>query len=104
MSYKVVKSTTKYKIFKKLLANREVTQTRVNNIIDSIQRVGYVTSPIIVNEKMEIIDGQGRLEALQELNLPVEIHYTRRSDDRALPCHEHPAVQLDDQGVYPVIR
>lgn len=34
--------------------------------------VGYITSPILVNENYEIIDGQGRFEALKELDMPVE--------------------------------
>ena len=64
--------TNDYEKFKKLLGNRSVTNQRVNAIINSIQKVGYITSPIIVNERMEVIDGQGRLEALKRLNLPVE--------------------------------
>lgn len=69
---KEVKSTKDYKQFKKLEGNRGISQDRVNKIIKSIQRVGYITSPIIVNEKMEVIDGQGRLEALQALHMPVD--------------------------------
>ena len=67
-----IKRTKNYKMFKTLLANRDVRNARVNKIIDSIKRVGYITNPIIVNEKYEVIDGQGRLEALKELNLPVD--------------------------------
>jgi len=58
-------------MFKKLLGNRDVTNARVSQIINSIQTVGYITNPIIVNEKLEIIDGQGRCEACRRLNLPV---------------------------------
>lgn len=61
-----------YSIFKKLEGNRPVVNRRVNKIIASIQNVGYITSPLIVNEKMEVIDGQGRLEALEQLKMPVE--------------------------------
>lgn len=64
--------TTDYSMFKKLEGNRPVKNIRVRKIIASIKAVGYITSPIIVNEKYEVIDGQGRLEALQELGLPVE--------------------------------
>lgn len=67
-----VYTTSDYSKFKKLLGNREVSQRRINKIISSINEVGYITSPIIVNENMEVIDGQGRLEALKELNLPVD--------------------------------
>lgn len=64
--------TTKYSQFKRLDANRPVKTGRVNKIKQSIEKVGYVQSPIIVNEKMEVIDGQGRLEALKQLQIPVD--------------------------------
>lgn len=71
-THKSIKSTMNYSIFKKLEGNRPVVNRRVNKIIASIQNVGYITSPLIVNEKMEVIDGQGRLEALEQLKMPVE--------------------------------
>lgn len=67
-----VQSTKNYKQFKKLIGNRKVSESRVKKIINSIQKVGYISNPIIVNEKMQVIDGQGRLEALERLGLPVE--------------------------------
>lgn len=69
---KEVKSTKNYKQFKKLIGNRKVDEKRIDKIIKSIQKVGYITSPIIVNEKLEVIDGQGRLEALERLHMPIE--------------------------------
>ena len=72
-NYKVmIYVTNEYGRFKSLLGNREVTETRVNNIKNSIETIGYISSPVIVNEKMEVIDGQGRLEALKRLKMPVE--------------------------------
>ncbi|WP_299997811.1 ParB N-terminal domain-containing protein, partial [uncultured Clostridium sp.] len=68
---KTIQNTKDYLIFKKLEGNRPVVNRRVNKIIASIQNVGYITSPLIVNEKMEVIDGQGRLEALEQLKMPV---------------------------------
>ena len=64
--------TSNYSLFKRLHANRDVTTSRVNKIINSIKQVGYIQSPIIVNEKIEIIDGQGRYEALKRLGMPVD--------------------------------
>ena len=57
--------------FKRLLGNRDITESRVSAIIDSIEKVGYQPVPILVNEKMEVIDGQGRLEACKRLGLPI---------------------------------
>lgn len=64
--------TTDYSVFKKLGGNRDVLECRKNTIKKSIIENGYVRNPIVVNEHMEIIDGQGRFEALKELSLPVE--------------------------------
>ena len=61
--------TNKYEIFKQLKGNREVSPKRISKIINSIKEVGYIINPIIVNEKMEVIDGQGRLEALRILKI-----------------------------------
>ncbi len=69
--YRIVQRTTDYSIFKTLKGNRDVGRPRVRKIINSIEKVGYIMNPIIVNERMEVIDGQGRLEALKELRLPV---------------------------------
>jgi hypothetical protein len=63
--------TSNYGKFKRLDGNRKLTQARAKKIKKSIQEVGYIPSPIITNEKYEVIDGQGRLQALQELELPV---------------------------------
>lgn len=63
--------TTDYGDFKKLLGNREVTEERVSAIVKSIEKVGQMLSPILINEKNEVIDGQGRLKAFERLNLPV---------------------------------
>ena len=66
-----IHETTDYSIFSKLKGNRDLKS--VQKIIDSIEKVGYILSPVCVNEKMEIIDGQNRVAALERLNLP--IHY-----------------------------
>ena len=64
--------TIDYYLFNKLCGNRDVLEGRKNVIKKSIQENGYIRNPIVVNENMEIIDGQGRFEALKELGLPVE--------------------------------
>ena len=63
--------TKDYSIFRRMEGNREVTAKRANHIRESIINIGLVPVPIVVNEHMEIIDGQGRFEALKSLGLPV---------------------------------
>lgn len=63
--------TTDHTIFKRLEGNRSVSEARVKKIINSIKKVGYIPGPIIVNERFEVIDGQGRLEAAKRLELPI---------------------------------
>lgn len=75
-----VYTSNNYSIFKKLEGNREIFEKRKRAIIDSIRENGWIRNPIIVNEKMEIIDGQGRFEALKELNLPIEYVVAKGAD------------------------
>ena len=63
--------TTDYGMFKRLEGNREVTKKRSAKIQKSIKKVGYIPVPIVVNEHMQIIDGQGRAEAAKALGLPI---------------------------------
>ena len=64
--------TKDYSIFKRLVGNRDIPESRISKIVESIQTIGWDHNPIIVNENMEVIDGQGRLTALQRLKMPVE--------------------------------
>lgn len=68
----IVYRASNYELFETLKGNRGVTDSRTEKIKRSIGKVGYIMSPIIVNEKYEIIDGQGRLSALKDLGLPVD--------------------------------
>ena len=67
----IVYATTNYKQFKSIKGNRDVLPSRVARIAESIDRIGVRMVPIVVNEKMEVIDGQGRLEAIRESGKPV---------------------------------
>lgn len=76
MNYKIsekkIYTTVQYDIFKQLKGNRTVKNGRVVKAMESIQKHGWLDEPILVNENLEIIDGQGRLEALRRLGMPVE--------------------------------
>lgn len=70
--FDAVLRTNDYEIFKHMTGNRDVSEMRIRKIAESINKNGYIFNPIICNEKMEVIDGQGRLETLKRLNLPVD--------------------------------
>ena len=60
-----------YNSFKRMEGNRDVTAARVRKIRTSIENHGYILSPVGVNEKKEVVDGQGRNGACEELGLPI---------------------------------
>ena len=63
--------TREYSIFKTLRGNRVIDDNRVGSIIESINEVGLMHAPVVVNEKFELIDGQHRVEACKRLGMPV---------------------------------
>lgn len=62
--------TKNYSQFKYIKYNRNVNKRNVKKIMNSIIKYGLI-SPIIVSEDGYIIDGQHRLAALIELDMPV---------------------------------
>ena len=67
----IVFTTYDYGRFQKLVGNRDVTELRKAKIRRSVEANGQVFTVITVNEKMEVVDGQGRLEVFSEKGLPV---------------------------------
>ena len=65
-----VNQTNDYSMFRTLEGNRNVNKLHVKRLKDSFQRA-YLLSPIIVNERFEIIDGQHRFEAAVQTGLPI---------------------------------
>lgn len=65
-----VYSTTNYDLFKFLKGNRLVRPRNLVRITESMKEKQLII-PIIVNEKMEIIDGQHRYLSSKELGKPV---------------------------------
>lgn len=65
--------TTNYNQFKTIRGNRPVNAERVKQLAARIKNKNHLDLfPIVVNEKMEVIDGQTRLEAAQRLGIPIE--------------------------------
>jgi hypothetical protein len=65
-----VKSTTNYDIFSFLDGNRNISRLHVEKLKKSFAKKQLIT-PLLVNERMQIIDGQHRFVVESELNLPV---------------------------------
>lgn len=64
-----VQSTKNYDMFKIMDKNREIIHDKP--IFESILNIGLLPIPIIVNEFMEIVDGQGRFSACKQLGKPI---------------------------------
>jgi hypothetical protein len=62
--------TRNYSQFKIMSDNREINLLHVQRLINSFNDL-HLVSPIIVNEKLEVIDGQHRLQASKETGKPV---------------------------------
>ena len=67
-----VYETMDYERFSLMKENRSITEQRKKKVRRSIETNGWIYNPIIVNEKMQIIDGQARYEVLRELRLPIQ--------------------------------
>lgn len=70
--------TSNYELFTFYEKNRVISPARVLALISSFNKLDLTSSnPIIVNEKMEIVDGQHRFEACKKMEKP--IFYTKVS-------------------------
>lgn len=67
-----IKQTKEYDQFKFITGNRGIGSANLTKLIRSIREKDMLSiNPIIVNENMEIIDGQHRLEAAKALEVPI---------------------------------
>jgi hypothetical protein len=68
-----VHKTSNYELFKFLGANRELGKGHVERLKKAFEERGNLTQvqPLLVNENMEIIDGQHRFLAAKELGEPI---------------------------------
>ena len=75
-------TTTDYDIFNFLTGNRTINANNVKKLKESINENGYKKSqPIIVNQDFEIIEGQHRFVACEELKLPIYFTIEREDED-----------------------
>lgn len=70
---KTIQITKDYNLFKTILGNRAIYDAHRYKLREALKKDPETAeyNPIIVNENMEIIDGQHRFEALKELRLPI---------------------------------
>ena len=66
-----VYKTMDFDQFKIITGNRRDIERRLRKIERSVASVGYIPAPIIVNEKMEIIDGQARYVFCMRTDTPI---------------------------------
>lgn len=68
-----IQETQDYTLFRRIKGNRIVSQPHVKRLLEAIKNdpEAITYNPVIVNENMEIVDGQHRLEAIKKLELPV---------------------------------
>lgn len=76
-----VMMTTDYSMFKNIDGNRNINKLHLSRLKKSINEK-YISVPIIVNGRYEIIDGQHRFQSAVDLNKPV---YFMKIDDLKLP-------------------
>jgi uncharacterized protein YktA (UPF0223 family) len=68
----VIKKTTNYSDFKTVTGNRLLNKKHYKTLLQAInERNLLALNPIIVNNNMEVIDGQHRLQVAKTLNIPI---------------------------------
>ncbi len=75
--------TYNYELFKTLEGNRGTNKGHIKSLTSSMEEI-YLISPVIVNSKMEIIDGQHRYEAAKGLGLPIRYIIDKDASLRAV--------------------
>ncbi len=73
MNKAVIESTSDYSKFAFIEENRKVSKPHVNRLVATLKLFPKQIewTPILVNEKFQIADGQHRFTALKELGLPI---------------------------------
>jgi len=73
MSNQVILESKDYSIFKYLDTNRQIVNSHIKKLAEAMREKPETNKvrPILVNEKMQVIDGQHRLKACEMLDMPV---------------------------------
>ena len=78
-----VYETSEYEDFKFLEENRDISNNHVDRLAESIT-AGYTFPPLIVDEGMNVVDGQHRLKAHQKTGKPVQFIIQRDMKENTL--------------------
>jgi hypothetical protein len=80
-----IKKTNNYDLFRHIKSNRSINKAHVDKIVKSIQEKNLLScTPILVNEDMNIIDGQHRLAAAKLLGVDVYYQIMKNSNVKDL--------------------
>jgi hypothetical protein len=89
-----ITKTTNYDIFKRVKGNRPVDVNHVKSLISSVAQKNLLENiPLIVNDRMEVIDGQHRLEVSKAMSIPVyyiKVPHADIKDIRRLNSYSRP--------------
>lgn len=78
MTAPIIQKTKSYEIFNSVKFNRTINKRHLEEIKNIIRKDNKLhLHPILVNEKMEVIDGQHRLQSARELE--VDIYYVQEN-------------------------
>jgi hypothetical protein len=68
----ILYSSHNYAMFTRLPHNREIRKRHVEKLAESMKLRGFLrTHPMLVNQSLQVIDGQHRLEAARQVGVPV---------------------------------
>jgi len=99
-----IQTTEDYSQFKTIESNRKLQAGHVNKIMASISMHNLLPwNPILVTPKMEVIDGQHRLEAARRLHLPISyvvVPNTSLNDMQLLNYNNEPWKMRDFLNFY----
>lgn len=86
-----VHQTKDYGVFKFPEFQRDINRTVVNSLKKNIKEYGGLLQPVVVDVSGNVIDGQHRIQALIELDLPVHYvinHAIKEIDDSSYACRD----------------
>jgi len=75
--------TTDYEMFQYIPGNRDIDSNNVDRLVGSINRQGQI-QPVLLDEKLFVIDGQNRIAACKELDIYVRFQLTSLGENGRL--------------------